>query len=102
MIVVDGYRVSVDYGSLKSWNLGYAVTTHCMQGSEAKVIIVNASANDRMFDFQWAYVAATRAKEILMIVGNLKEFQRCATRVRHQDAVTLLQQKIDGEMEVAA
>ncbi|WP_167767782.1 C-terminal helicase domain-containing protein [Bradyrhizobium frederickii] len=49
-------------------SLGYALTCHRAQGSEADYVIV-ALPPSRLFDPSWLYTAITRARQQVVIVG---------------------------------
>ncbi|MDK2827728.1 MAG: exodeoxyribonuclease alpha subunit, partial [Clostridium butyricum] len=56
--------------------LGYAITVHKSQGSEYKaVIIVLDNENIGMYNNKLSYVADTRAKEKVVIIGTSSNFK---------------------------
>lgn len=59
--------------------LGYALTCHRSQGSEAPNVIV-ALPPSRLLDPSWLYTAATRAKTLVVIVGRQETIEDALRR----------------------
>lgn len=71
VIFDDEKRVSYDYTDIDELELAYAVTIHKSQGSEFPVIVIPAVWGPPMLMTRnLIYTAVTRAKEMVVIVGN--------------------------------
>jgi exodeoxyribonuclease V alpha subunit len=64
--------------------LGYALTCHRAQGSEARNVIV-ALPSSRLLDPSWLYTAVTRASELAVLVGQEKTIQEALGRPSAED-----------------
>lgn len=65
----DGEEQEFDADALIDLSLGYALTCHRAQGSQASRVIV-ALPRARMLDPSWLYTAITRAERQVVIVGS--------------------------------
>ena len=74
--------------------LGYAVTVHKFQGSEARVVVipVHASAGALLLQRAWLYTAVSRARQVCVVVGQRREVRRAIQRDAPQRRYTLLEQ----------
>lgn len=68
MAVFDGEEHVFASEDLVDLSLGYALTCHRAQGSEADYVIV-ALPPSRLLDPSWLYTAVTRARQQVIIVG---------------------------------
>ena len=70
-VLIDGETEPRDLSSVRtSLELGYAITVHKSQGSEAKYILTALSISDFiMLTREWFYTNVTRAKEELHLYG---------------------------------
>jgi exodeoxyribonuclease V alpha subunit len=66
----DGEEHTFESADLIDLSLGYALTCHRSQGSEADRVIV-ALAASRVLDPAWLYTAVTRAKRQVVLVGEV-------------------------------
>jgi exodeoxyribonuclease V alpha subunit len=67
----DDRRYDYGFDNAIDLDLAYAVTVHKAQGSEFKAVIFVADArNSRILNRSLLYTAITRARELLVIVGN--------------------------------
>lgn len=77
-VTVDfgGHRVVTRYGLeiAPYWELGYAITVHKAQGSEANIVIL-PFGEEKVWDRALLYTAITRAKEKLILIGSREAFQ---------------------------
>lgn len=77
--------------------LAYAMTIHKSQGSEYKGCVVVASNEHYiMLQRNLIYTAVTRAKEEVVLVGNMRSFELAAKTVKSSNRNTKLQQRIVG------
>ena len=77
VVTIDfmGNKVIYTNGEFDRFTLAYAISIHKSQGSEYdNVVIVLASSFKRMFYNKLIYTAVTRAKQTLMIIGNINSF----------------------------
>ncbi|MBQ4443757.1 MAG: ATP-dependent RecD-like DNA helicase [Clostridia bacterium] len=85
-------RVAV-YGAdeLSDVSLAYAVSVHKSQGSEFRVVLVVASQyNPMVLNKNLLYTAVTRAKEMVVLVGNKRTFQYMVRNKRTERRYTAL------------
>lgn len=83
---------------LSGIELGYCCTIHKLQGSQAKqVIVVAPSSHAFMLNSNLLYVAVTRAKERVFMLGNLPTINRAIKKkenlMRDTNLIDLLQKK---------
>lgn len=70
-IVFDDRRVQYPFEVLDQLDLAYAVTVHKSQGSEFDIVVLVAGDMSNMLQYRHLlYTAVTRARELLLIVGN--------------------------------
>ncbi len=68
----DGYRVEYTKQDLEQLNLAYAMSIHKAQGSEYKMVIMPmAKSYLHMFKKELIYTAMTRAKSMLLLIGDV-------------------------------
>ena len=78
-ITVDFDRIKVDLNrtNLEELNHAYAISIHKSQGSEFPVVILPISSEaSKMLSKKLIYTAITRAKDKLIIIGNMDELDR--------------------------
>ena len=72
-IQFDEDMVLFDKGDLQNLLLAYACSAHSVQGCEVKaVILITHSAHSRMLTRNLCYMALTRAKEMLVQIGDIE------------------------------
>jgi len=73
--------------------LGYAVTVHKFQGSEARIVVIpiHSSAGPLLLQRAWLYTAVSRAREVCVLVGSRREARFAVRRDRGQRRFTLLE-----------
>jgi len=78
----DGREVDYENSLLEEIELAYAITVHKSQGSEFKTVVIPVFfGTDKLFTRNLLYTAVTRAREMVVLVG-----QRCAlTRMVDND-----------------
>ena len=87
-----------EYGAdqLSDIALAYAVSVHKSQGSEFRVVIVVASQyNPMVLNKNLLYTAVTRAKDMVVLVGNKRTFQYMVRNKRTERRFTALVRFID-------
>ena len=82
------------YGSyLNNLLLGYAISIHKSQGSEAKaVIVITSPMHKRMLSSNLLYVADSRAKEQLIEIGDIETIKEGLTRHEQSERETFLKE----------
>ncbi|HTR80371.1 MAG TPA: ATP-binding domain-containing protein, partial [Bacteroidota bacterium] len=99
VLIVDFYGKRVEYAfeQLDELTLAYAMTIHKSQGNEFKAVIVPvATSHYIMLQRNLMYTAVTRARELLILVGEMKAL---AIAVRNDDVRernTLLKKKLEN------
>ena len=73
-------KIEYNYKKLDELDLGFCLSVHKMQGSESKVIIIIIDENHKNLSRELLYVAVTRAKEKVIIVGSKKAFNEGVKR----------------------
>ena len=70
-VAFDDKTVSYSFDLLGQLELAYAMTVHKSQGSEYRAVILAAThANPYLLTRSILYTAVTRAKELLIVVGD--------------------------------
>ena len=73
----DGYKVEFDYDELEDIHLCYATTVHKSQGSEYPVVVMPVTRSHRgMLQRTLLYTAVTRAKKMLVLVGEKEAIRK--------------------------
>lgn len=80
LLVEDGREVKVPAAKRKHLEVAWAITIHKSQGSEWPVVVLIASSTHyRMLDRNLFYTGASRAAQVLAIVGDQPGIHRFAT-----------------------
>ncbi|MCB2299873.1 ATP-dependent DNA helicase [Clostridium tagluense] len=98
LITVDfGSRVVTFKGNeIENIELAYVSTVHKMQGSEAKnVIVVIDKEHGRILNRELLYVAVTRGKDSVTIIGSKEAFNKAVNRVS-RERHSLLAERLIG------
>lgn len=74
-------EVAIPFRSAKL-ELAYAITCHKFQGSEARVVImpIHASQGSRIMQRNWLYTAISRAREVIVCIGQASEVSKIIQR----------------------
>ena len=81
-VEIDGRGVSYTDDELGSLSLAYAATVHKAQGSELPaIVVVLTNSHYVMLTRPLLYTAVTRARRVLVIVGDPRAIARAAQRV---------------------
>lgn len=91
----DEKVVTYTLEELEELDLAYAMTVHKSQGSEYPVIIMpfHPSA-DRMLNRNLVYTAWTRAKDIVINIGNIESLDRSAVQVEQMNRNSMIGRKL--------
>ena len=88
-------EVVYDYASLDELTLAYAVTVHKSQGSEFKVVIMPVSYGPPMLmSRNILYTAITRARELVVLVGDKKYLNHMIHRTHEEKRLSNLKGRI--------
>lgn len=84
--------------TMNNLELAYALTCHKFQGSESRVVIlpVSRSYGPLVTQRNWLYTAASRAKDLLVMVGQKDEVPRMVSRSQPKRRYTRLAKMIGG------
>ncbi len=101
----DDKEACYEFSDLEQLDLAYAITIHKSQGSEFDVVIlVISSSSPKLLTRNLLYTGITRAKELLIVIGNGKilEFmiQNVHTKIRNtglKEKLKRLDNKNEGE-----
>ena len=73
----DGKMVEYSFTNMDELSLAYAVTIHKSQGSEYDVVILPLlNSNPLLFTRNLLYTAVTRAKKLVVIIGDEKTIDK--------------------------
>lgn len=99
----DGQEVGYDIGELDELELAYAITIHKSQGSEYPIVVIPLTmSNYIMLSRNLLYTGVTRAKKILVLIGEQRALNRAirnkSASVRNTRlAERLVEEKNDAE-----
>ena len=69
-VVFDDREAEYDFTLLNELELGYAITVHKSQGSEYRAVVLSAwNGSAYLLNRRVLYTAITRARELLILVG---------------------------------
>ena len=87
----DGKIVEYVFEQLNQIELAYAITVHKSQGCEFKVVIIPVQDGFDMLNHRnLLYTAVTRAKKLLILIGNEQVIFRMVDNVRNTERFTCL------------
>ena len=96
----DGRIVIYAYNQLDELEHAFAITIHKSQGSEYPAVVIPAfKATDKLLTRNLIYTAVTRAKQLVVIVGNLAVVNKMIDNTYEQRRYTTFKDRI---MEMAA
>lgn len=91
----DGRRCLYPRTEINQLSLAYAITIHKSQGSEFDVVIIPAIAGPSMIlTRNLIYTAVTRAKKMVVLVGEQKNLKRMVSNNYTVQRFTLLKEMI--------
>lgn len=97
-ILFDDKSIDYYYDELDEISLAYAMTIHKSQGSEFRVVILPIiSAHYIMLERNLIYTGMTRAKELLIIIGNKKSLQIGVQKQTVKERSTLLSKQLNSQ-----
>ena len=91
----DGNLVEYSYQELEELVLSYAITIHKSQGGEFPIVIIPIHFQSRiMLQRNLIYTGVTRAKKILILIGDPSALRYAIKNNVSQNRRTLLKEKI--------
>ena len=102
-VVFDDREADYDFTQLNELELAYAMTVHKSQGSEYRAVVLAAwNSSPYLLSRSILYTAITRAKELLVIVGQENTIatmtQNAKTGRRYTGLKLRLQEKVDSDV----
>jgi ATP-dependent exoDNAse (exonuclease V) alpha subunit len=102
----DGERAGEEAGDKGrgcNFDLGYAVTVHKMQGSEAPLVVCVVDVNaGRVASREFWYTALSRATKLCVVVGPRATMERQAKRVSLKRRKTFLTEMLKDQLAPCA
>ncbi len=96
----DGREVLYESGELDEIALAYAITIHKSQGSEYPAVVIPLSMQHyTLLERNLIYTAVTRAKKLVMIIGDPKAISMAVGNKRSSERMTGLGAMISGGMD---
>ena len=96
-VIYDGREVLYEFGELEEIALAYAITIHKSQGSEYPAVVIPLSMQHfSMLERNLVYTAVTRAKKLVMIIGDPKALSTAVGNKRSSQRMTGLAAMISG------
>jgi len=96
----DGREVRYEFGELEEIALAYAITIHKSQGSEYPAVVIPLSMQHfTMLERNLIYTAVTRAKKLVMIIGDPRALSTAVGNKRSSQRMTGLAAMISGGTE---
>ena len=94
----DGKEVEYDSVQLEELDLAYATTVHKSQGSEFPVVVIPVfMGGQRLMTRNLLYTAMTRAKEMLVFVGNLSSIEYMVKNLNKKERYSGLKEMLSEE-----
>ncbi len=94
-VVFDANRVVYDFSELDELALAYATSIHKSQGSEYRAVVIPiATQHYTMLERKLLYTAVTRARELVVLIGDPKAIAIAVKNRRAPSRVTGLAQRL--------
>ena len=91
----DERRVVYEFMFLDELELAYAITIHKSQGSEFKVVVMPTFMGSAfLMNRNILYTGITRAKELVVVVGNQKSLQYMVNNTNNMERYSSLKERI--------
>jgi exodeoxyribonuclease V alpha subunit len=89
----SGRLVEYDDSTLGNTSLGYAITIHKSQGSEFEAVVIPVTLTHRyMLRRRLFYTGITRARQLVVLVGQVDALYRAVANTREERRFTMLEQ----------
>ncbi len=101
VVLFDSNHVSYDFSETDELSLAYATSIHKSQGSEYPAVVIPlATQHYTMLERRLLYTAVTRAKELVVLVGDPRAVAMAVKNRRAQSRITGLTQRLtDASMK---
>ncbi len=97
----DDKKVMYNFSDLEDLELAYAITVHKSQGNEFDYVIISVSNFNSMLMFKnLLYTAVTRAKKMVILVGNEKSIVKMITNTTKSNRFSGLCQRLIKAKEI--
>ena len=97
----DGREAVYTYNMLDEVEHAFAITIHKSQGSEYPAVIIPLLAGpEKLFNRNLLYTAVTRAKQMVVIVGNINLVNRMIDNISEQRRFTTFAKRIKEMDEI--
>ena len=97
-VIFDDKKVTYGFSDLSELNLAYSITVHKSQGSEFPVVIMPMfSAPGMLLNRNLFYTGITRAKELVVLVGNEEIMEKMVDNDREDKRYSGLMEKLRDE-----
>lgn len=97
----DDKKVMYNFSDLEDLELAYAITVHKSQGNEFDYVIISVSSFNSMLMFKnLLYTAVTRAKKMVILVGNEKSIVKMITNTTKSNRYSGLCQRLIKAKEI--
>ena len=88
-VLYDNREVLYEFGELEEIALAYAITIHKSQGSEYPAVVIPLSMQHfTMLERNLIYTAVTRAKKLVMIIGDPRALATAVSNKRSSQRMT--------------
>jgi exodeoxyribonuclease V alpha subunit len=102
-VVMDGREIRYKHDELDDLALAYASTIHKLQGSEfPAVIVVLHGSHHVLLSRALLYTAVTRAKKLVVLLGDERAIARAAQNAHSYDCQSMLAERMRGQPSVAS
>lgn len=97
-VIFDDREVDYEFSQLNELELAYALTVHKSQGSEYRAVVLSAwNCSPYLLNRSILYTAITRAKELLIIVGNEETIAAMTENVKLSRRYSGLKLRLQGK-----
>jgi len=99
-VLYDSREVFYEFGEMDDIALAYAITIHKSQGSEYPAVVIPlAMQHYSLLERNLVYTAVTRAKKLVMVIGDPKALSTAIANKRSSQRMTGLAAMISGAVE---
>ncbi|MBP7177284.1 MAG: ATP-dependent RecD-like DNA helicase [Thermoclostridium sp.] len=94
----DGKAAEYDFENLDELELSYAITVHKSQGSEFPAVVISLAGIPSMLTCRnLLYTAVTRAKQLVVLVGDMGTIKNMVTNMTEKERYTGLRERLAEE-----
>ena len=103
VIDFDGRKATYTFDLLSQVDLAYAVTVHKSQGCEFEAVILPIMGGfDKLYYRNLLYTAVTRAKKLLIIIGNEENIYKMVDNNKRTRRYTCLRHMLTGPAKTSS